>query len=92
MHTTKMESSAHLPRKRDSRQRDHEDKRVVQPESLVRPENDHDGQDKRALELERQGQRKACRSMRRLMAQRQRKPPQRAGRIQAVALGKHAAV
>ena len=52
----------------------------------------YEGVDERALELEGQRERKADRRARGPVLQAERQPPQRAGRIQAVALGEHAAV
>ena len=73
-------------------ERQHKDQRIAQAELFVRPQHDDHRQHEYGLQLKRQRQRKTRRRARGLSFQRKRQSPQRTGRVQAVALGEHAAV
>ena len=77
---------------RRQHERAQKDERVRKAQFPVRPQHDDDRQDEHSLQLKRQRQRKTRRRARGLSFQRKRQPPQRTGRVQAVALGKHATV
>ena len=84
--------AAQQRREHHAKQRQQEDQRVAHLQLPARPQHDDDGQEERALQLERQRQREARCRRAGPPIKRQRKAPQRARRVQAVALGEHAAV